>query len=524
MLKREEVLQTIQKDNNFDVVIIGGGSVGVGSALDCASRGYKTLLLESFDFAKGTSSRSTKLLHGGVRYLEQFHFHLVMDSLRERGLLLKNAPHLASWCEFIIPCYSYVDLAFYRAGLFLYDTLAKFPKGHCSYTISKASLIEKYPNVKKDGLVGGIVYWDATFDDARLALELSNSAIEEGAFCLNYAKVVAFNKDSDGKINQVEFTDTQTNQTYKINTKCVINATGIFSDSVRLLDDKNVAKIVQPSQGVHLMFHKDLFNTQQSLLVPKTSDGRVLFSVPWHDFIIVGTTDTPVENPSIEPKAQQVEVDFIIDNLNAYLEKKIKKEDIMAVYAGIRPLIKQNKSSTSSISREEHIEISSSNLISLVGGKWTSYRRICEKLVDNIISQTNLLQNAKSKTTEIKIHNYLSKAEQYSIPSEFRFYGSAYKILQSYEEDFDRLLSSKYVYNYAQVRYAIEYEQALSLDDVLARRIRLLFLDPQVCILIAKEVAIYMAKLLKKDVSWIDNQVEEFTKIAQNYVKTSYLK
>jgi len=459
-----------------------------------------------------------------VRYLEQFHFHLVMDSLRERGLLLKNAPHLARWCEFIIPCYSYFDLAFYRAGLFLYDTLGKFPKGHCSYTISKSTLLEKYPNVKQDGLVGGIVYWDATFDDARLALELSNSAIAEGAISLNYASVIAFDKNSDGKIEAVEFIDEETGQKYKVNSKCVINATGIFSDSVRLMDDKNAKHIVQPSQGVHLMFHKDLFNTQQSLLVPKTSDGRVLFSVPWHDFIIVGTTDTPVENPAIEPKAQQVEVDFIMDNLNAYLEKELTKDDIMGVYAGIRPLIKQDKSSTASISREESIEISPSNLISLVGGKWTAYRRICEKLVDHIIEKTKLLPNAKSKTTEIKIHNYLSNAEQHNIPSEFRYYGSAYKILQSYGEDFDRLLSSKYVYNYAQVKYAIQYEQALTLDDVLARRIRLLFLDPQVCLVISREVAIYMAKLLKRDVAWIDNQVEEFNKIAQNYVKTTYIK
>lgn len=523
-MKREEVINQIKNDNNFDAIIIGGGSVGAGVALDLSARGYKTLLLEQYDWACGTSSRSTKLLHGGVRYLAQMHFPLVMDSLKERDLLLQNAPHLAKYCAFIIPCYSLFDLAFYRAGLFLYDLLGKFPKNHCSYMVSKNKLINMYPNVKAEGLVGGIVYYDGTFDDARLNMELVNTAQAYGGLALNYAKVVNFHKQ-DGKISGLDVELTQgygSNEKITINSKCVLNTTGIFSDNIRKLDDKDCEDIVQPSQGVHIMFNKNLFNTKESLLVPKTSDGRVLFSVPWHDFVIVGTTDTKVEKAEIEPQAKQEEVDFIVANLNQYLNKPVSKNDISAIYAGIRPLIKQKGTSTSSISREEHMEISPSNLVSLIGGKWTAYRRICEKLADFVLDNKLLQTKSPCITESIKINNYLSQNELAEIPDEFKFYGKAYYTIKNYPE-FKDLIHPKYPYNYAQVKYAVENEYALTLADVLSRRIRLLFLDSNIALEVAPNVVKYMADLLNKDSIWVDNQIKEFEAISKNYLAKNYI-
>ncbi|MFL1780318.1 glycerol-3-phosphate dehydrogenase/oxidase [Candidatus Hepatincolaceae symbiont of Richtersius coronifer] len=515
MIKREEIISAVKSNPNFDVIIIGGGAVGLGAGVDASARGYKTLVIEKFDFAKGTSSRSTKLLHGGVRYLAQLNFHLVRDSLKEKERLYNNAPHLTKDCEFIIPCYSLFDLGFYRAGLFVYDVLAGYPKGHSSSFISKQQIIKRYPRIKQKGLIGGIIYHDGIFDDARLALSLADTISVNGSFALNYHEAVTLEKDN-GKIIGVKIKNTETAEEYVIKSQCVLNATGIFSDEVRKLDTGEHKITVEKAQGVHIVVNKSCISSEQALLIPKTSDGRVLFTVPWHENVIIGTTDTLVSEATIEPVALEAEIDFIISNINKYLEKPIGKEDIQTVYAGIRPLIKEETTNTAKISREERTTISDSNLVSVIGGKWTSYRRMSEKVIDFMIGK-KLLPDAPSKTKDLKLAGYLSRSEVNKIPEHLMVYGSNLAKLET-KEGFSEKIHPLLPYNISQIVYAVESEQARTVDDVLARRTRALFLNSRYAVEAAPKVAEIMAKHLNKDITWQNQQVKEFTEIAKNYL------
>jgi glycerol-3-phosphate dehydrogenase len=515
MIKRSDLLNKIKDTKQFDVVIIGGGAVGLGAGLDASSRELKTLVIEKYDFAKGTSSRSTKLLHGGVRYLAQLHFNLVKDSLREKERLYNNAPHLTKDCEFIIPCYKYFDMLFYRAGLFLYDVLAGFPKGHTSGFLSKAALIKKYPNIKQQGLVGGIVYHDGIFDDARLALSLSRSIIALKSFAINYCEAIDFIKEN-GKIVGVVVKDRLSGEEFTVSSSCVLNATGIFSDEIRNIDQPNSPAIVQQAQGVHIVVDKKHFNSAESLLIPKTDDGRVLFTVPWHGEVLVGTTDTKVEESKIEPVAFKEEINFIIGNINKYLEKPITEKDILSIYAGIRPLIKQDSSNTSAISREEKMVLSQSNLVSVIGGKWTSYRRMSEKVVDFLIAN-KLVKAGKSNTANLQLHGFLKREYVEILDDHIRQYGSDLKILKTLEGNEEKI-HPKMPFTKAQVLYALRYEQAQTVDDVLARRTRALFLNAKYAKEAAQTVAEIMAKELGKNQAWIKEQVAYFEDVAKNYI------
>lgn len=515
MIKRDELLGQIKTITKFDAIIIGGGAVGLGAGVDSATRGLKTIVLEKYDFAKGTSSRSTKLLHGGVRYLAQLHFHLVKDSLAEKVLLYKNAPHLTKDCEFIMPCYNYFDLLFYRTGLALYDTLAGFPKNQTSKFLSKQSIINKYPNIKKDKLIGGIAYHDGIFDDARLALSLSQTILDLNSYAINYCEVTSFLKENN-KIIGVTVKDTILEQEFTLHSSCVINATGIFSDKLRKIDDPKAENIVQSAQGVHIVVDQNCLPSKDALLVPKTEDGRVLFTVPWHNKVLIGTTDTPVSDSKIEPIPMIEEVDFIMQNINKYLDKPIQKTDIISVYAGIRPLIKEDKKNTSQISREEKIVVSDSNLVSIIGGKWTSYRRMSEKLIDFVLDK-EFIKAGQSKTANLKLHGYMPREKVALLDEHLQPYGENISVLQSLEGAKEKL-HPNLPFTKAQVIYAVRYEQAQTLDDVLSRRLRVLFLNAKQAIEMSTVVAHIMATELNKSVAWEHEQIELFKIIANNYI------
>ncbi len=367
-------------EKEWDIIIVGGGATGLGTALDSASRGYQTLLLEQADFAKGTSSRSTKLVHGGVRYLAQGNIGLVREALYERGLLLKNAPHLVKNVSFIIPNYHWWEGTFYTIGLGIYDLLAgKLSFGRTKH-ISKKKVVNKLPGINPKGLYGGVVYHDGQFDDSRLAINLAQTCLEHGATVLNYFKVTGLLKSDQQKISGVTAVDVETGEKYQLKAKVVINATGVFVDELLQMDKPGKRPLVRPSQGVHLVFDQSFMPSHDALMIPKTDDGRVLFAVPWHDKLVVGTTDTPIDSHSLEPIALEQEIDFILNTATKYFTKAPGRKDVLSIFAGLRPLAapQDDSSKTKEISRSHKLIVSESGLITITGGKWTTYRRMGE--------------------------------------------------------------------------------------------------------------------------------------------------
>lgn len=501
---RATMIEQLNAANQWDLVIIGGGATGVGSALDAAARGYKTLLIEGSDFAKGTSSRSTKLVHGGVRYLQQGNIKLVREALRERGNLLKNAPHLTSVQPFIVPVFSVWEKLFYGFGLKFYDLLSgKLSLGKTSI-LSARETIQKFPSINKKKLLGGILYYDGQFDDSQLVIEIAATASNKGATILNYFKATGFIKTA-GKITAVQCTDTLTNETYEIKTKAVINATGVFTNSILQMDDAINHNLVSPSQGTHLVINSNFFPTKDAMMIPKTDDGRVLFAVPWKNKIIIGTTDTPINTTSLEPKALEEEIDFLITHINRYNTIQITRNDVNSIYVGLRPLVKQKyKVNSALISREHHLNISKSGLVTITGGKWTTYRKMAADAVDNACFSGKLIKQICT-TSQIAIGNLNEKII----------------LLQSIikeDSNLNNRLDSNYEFTKADVVFAVKHEMAMTIEDVLARRNRLLFLDAKVAIQVAPIVASIMAKYLSKEKKWEMEEVENFTTMAKQYI------
>jgi glycerol-3-phosphate dehydrogenase len=503
-MNRSEMLERIKKrEKPWDIIIIGGGASGVGCAVDAASRGFDVLLLEQNDFGKGTSSRSTKLVHGGVRYLEQGDIFLVREALKERGILKQNAPHLVKTQPFIVPCYSFWQKFYYGIGLKVYDLLSgKYSFGKSQF-LSKEETLERLPNIKKENLTGGIIYYDGQFDDTRLLIDLIKSATENGAAILNCARVFGLTKNAERKINGVEFEDTESGEIFSLKSKVVLNATGAFTDDIRKLSDENSKKIIAPSQGIHLVFDKSFLKNEDAIMIPKTSDGRVLFVIPWNGKTIVGTTDTPIEKAELEPKPFEEEIEFILKTCENYLAKPPRREDVLSVFVGIRPLVKSTDSkNTAKLSRDHTIEIDDSNLLTLTGGKWTTYRNMAEDAINKAIDLADLADK-KCVTKELKIEDTKSKqiAEIIKENSE---------LAEKLHEDFP--------YQKADVINSLRFEMARSVEDVLARRTRILFLDANAAIRISREVAEIMAGELGKNGEWVESQVKEFKIIAQNYL------
>lgn len=521
MFKREVQIEQLQFTKNWDAIIIGGGATGLGVALDCASRGYKTLLLEQIDFAKGTSSRSTKLVHGGVRYLEQGNVDLVREALRERGLLMKNAPHLVRNQTFIIPNYSWFDSVLYTVGLKVYDFLSGKLSFGDSVRIGKKETSTRLTTLNKKHLKGGTVYHDGQFDDARLAVNIAQTCIENGATVLNYFKVKSILKNEKEIINGVVAKDVETGIEYKLNSKVVINATGVFSDEILKMDNSLAKKSIIPSQGIHLVFDKSFLPGEEAIMIPKTDDGRVLFLVPWHGKVLVGTTDSPIEKPSLEPKPLEKEVDFIIQNINRYLNKNVSRADVLSVFSGLRPLAapKDDSAKTKEISRSHKILVSKSDLITITGGKWTTYRKMAEDTVDKAI-QLNKLPKSICKTADLLIHGAHGASDFDNKTDYLSVYGTdkeeIEKLIQS-EPKLRELIHPSFPYTQAEIVFSIRNEMARTIEDILARRVRILFLDAKVAIELTPLVGEILQKELGETNAWKENQIADFLKTAKRY-------
>lgn len=518
-MNRNSTIKRLRKKSKiWDVVIIGGGATGLGCAVDAASRGYKTLLLEQEDFSKGTSSRSTKLVHGGVRYLQQGDISLVFEALNERGLMFKNAPHLVSNQSFVIPTYDWWGGPFYTIGLKVYDIMAGKLGFGSSKHLSRVEAIEALPTVEKDGLKGGVIYQDGQFDDSRMAISLAQTAVDYGASVINYCKVTGLIKKDD-LICGVAAMDSETGEEFSIKAKTVINATGVFSNEIIKMDEPEARDIVVPSQGVHLVLSKDFLPNEFAIMVPNTSDGRVMFAVPWHNQVVVGTTDTLMEGHSLEPVALDEEIDFLLETAGQYLVKRPTRRDIMSVFAGLRPLAKpaEGEKETKEISRGHKITISTSGLITIIGGKWTTYRKMAEDAIDKAVILGGL-PDRECITRHLPIHGFTMDADPHNNP--LAVYGiEKEKMLALSEEGkkYEGFLSEKLQIFKAQAAWAVRNEMARTVEDFLARRTRALFLDARESVRMAPDVAVVMAKELGKTRRWRLSQIEAYETVAQNY-------
>ena len=519
-MNREQMVAVIrERKEPWDVIVIGGGATGAGVAVDAASRGFATLLLEREDFAKGTSSRSTKLVHGGVRYLEQGNVSLVMEALKERGLLRQNAPHLVHDVPFIVPNYSWWEAPFYGIGMKIYDLLAfKYGFGK-SRILSREETLERLPTLKQDGLRGGVVYHDGQFDDARLLIHLIQTAVDHGATVLNYASVVELLKGEDGFIDGVVAVDGETSERYTLRGRSIVNATGIFTDEIRRLAEPEAKTMVSPSQGIHLVLDRSFLKGDSAVMVPHTSDGRVLFAIPWHEHTVVGTTDTPIDAASYEPLPFEQEIEFVLETAGEYLSRPPKREDVLSVYVGIRPLVKaagSDAGKTSALSRDHTIHIDQSGLLTIVGGKWTTYRHMAEDAVNHAVT-LGKLEDRKCVTHDLHIHGYIEGTEA---TGDLWVYGAdAEKIraLASTSPELAEVLHPDLPYIAAEVVWAAREEMARGVEDVLARRTRALFLNAHAAIAMAPQVAAMLAKELGKDEAWIRQEIVSFSELAKHY-------
>ncbi|WP_159021371.1 glycerol-3-phosphate dehydrogenase/oxidase [Formosa sp. L2A11] len=502
----------------YDFVIIGGGATGIGIALEASARGYSVALLEKSDFTKSTSSKSTKLMHGGVRYLAQGDIALVREAAVERGLALKNAPHITKTQSFIIPTHGLYDEILYTIGLTFYDLLAgKLSLGR-SRRISKAKTLKRISLINPDKISAGVVYYDGQFDDSRMAINVLQSAVEMGAEVVNYCAVDNLIKDANGKTIGVKAHDEIDGTQFEIKGKQVVNATGVFADDILQMDSPGAEKTIAPSQGVHLILDKSFLPGDDAITIPKTDDGRVLFLVPWHNRVIVGTTDTPLEKESLEPVALEEEIGFILATAGRYLTKAPKRSDVLSVYAGLRPLAapKKEGSKTKEISRSHKIYTAASGLLTIVGGKWTTFRRMGQDLVDKA-EENHSWKHIPSKTRHLKIHGYKINPD-YNNP--LHVYGSdEANILElSKQNGWDTSISDSMGVIEAQVIWAVRKEMALNIEDFLARRVRCQLLDAKESIKMAPKVAKIMAKELGKDDAWQTKQVANYIEVTSNYV------
>lgn len=514
-MNRIKSLKKISKKKIWDLVIIGGGSSGLGIAVDSASRGYKTLLIEKYDFSKGTSSRSTKLVHGGVRYLQNGDISLVIEALRERGIMRKNAPHLVRDLSFVIPSYDWWNSPFYGIGLKIYDMMSgKLGLGP-STLLKREEIIKLIPNVKKNGLKGGVIYHDGQFDDARMAISLAQTAENHGATLINYFGVEDLIKNNE-MIAGVVARDSIENKTYKIMAKGVINATGVFSDSITNLDIKKSKKTIVPSQGVHIVLDKSFLAGNHAIMVPHTTDGRVLFAVPWNNYVIVGTTDTQIEKSNIEPVPLDEEIKFILKNAGSYMKSAPTFKDIKSVFAGLRPLAapENNEKASKEISRHHKVTVSTSGLVSILGGKWTTYRKMAEDTVNTARSVAGL-QERECITHNLTIHGY-DYSSNWENP--IHFYGTDIEKIENLCSEGNSSISEKFFISKNQIIWSIRNEMAMTLEDVMARRTRCLFLDARESLKIAPKVLEIMGKEMKKKVDWIKNESANFEKVAKNYI------
>jgi glycerol-3-phosphate dehydrogenase len=521
-MRRDEMIARLDRET-FDILVIGGGASGLGVAVDAASRGYRTLLLEAHDFAKGTSSRSTKLVHGGVRYLEQLNFSLVTEALRERGLLYRNAPHLVSNLGFVVPRYRWWQGPFYGIGLKLYDALAGDLNLAKSRSLDRDATIAAIPNVEQEDLIGGTMYHDAQFDDARMAIHLARTAADHGAVLINYMEVVEILKagGGDGHTCGVVARDAEGKTLRRILARVVVNATGIFSDTLRWLDHPDATAMTAPSQGIHLVLDASFQPGPNAIMVPQTDDGRVLFLIPWHGRVLVGTTDTPMPSAEIEPRALPEEIEFVLRNAGRYLAKDPGRGDVLSVFAGQRPLVRGDDSDTKKISREHAVVVSNSGLVTIVGGKWTTYRKMAEDALVDAIAVGGLPERP-CVTESLHLHGALDRNDP-AFPVDYsrRVYGSDLAEVDAIAREDPGLalpLHPRLPYTGAQIVFGARREMARTLEDALARRTRALLLDARAASEIAPRAAALLARELGRDAAWVSDQVGAFRALAKGYL------
>ncbi len=519
-MNREVILRELheQSDIIWDIVIIGGGATGLGIALDAATRGYKTLLLEQSDFAKSTSSRSTKLVHGGVRYMAQGDLLLVMEALHERGLMMKNAPHITFNQEFIIPVYTLWDVILYTVGLKFYDLMAGRLSMGKSYFINREKTLKRLPLLKQKGLKGGVVYHDGQFDDSRMAISLASSCVKKGGTVINYCRVTGLNKNDNGKITGVKAVDMVSGKDIDVNAKLVINATGVFADEIARMDNPAARSTIRPSQGVHIVLDNSFLNSDSAIMIPKTDDGRVLFAIPWYNEVVVGTTDTPLDEVTLEPVALEKEINFILRTAEKYLVKPPHREDILCIFAGLRPLAAnhENPASTKEVSRRHKITLSSSGLLTIIGGKWTTYRRMAEETIDRGIS-AGFIEKRKCTTASLR----LTSLDMNSAPGRLHIYGEGmYEIENLVKEKPENgiQIDKRLPYTWSEIIWICRHEMPVTVEDILARRTRALFLNAKASEDIAGEVAGLMAEEFGYDTNWVDEQFVSYRQLVKNYL------
>ena len=517
-MNRNDALRRLASQS-WDMLIVGGGATGLGAAVDAATRGLQVALVEQHDFAKGTSSRSTKLIHGGVRYLQQGNVQLVAEALRERWLLIHNAPHLVRPLEFIVPSQKWFDTAYYGTGLKLYDLLAGKHSLGRSARLSRRALLDRIPTLKPQGLRGGTSYFDAQFDDARLAIALAKTAHQSGACLANYTKLVEVRKNASGRLMAAIIRDEHTQDVFEVPSQVIINAAGPFCDKVRQLDDPKAAPLITPSQGTHIVVDARFLPGDCALMIPRTRDGRLIFAIPWQGATVVGTTDTKLSKASLEPKPLPEEIEFLLDTLNPYLNDPIGTGDIRSAFSGIRPLVAaDSQRSTAKLSREHRILVDpKSAMLTVTGGKWTTYRKMAEDTIDRAVEVGQLSAN-ECQTSSLALYGSPGSAVE---SGALAGYGSDADLIRNRMRQDPTLAQRAHPdlpLSVGEISWACEQEMAQSVEDVLARRSRWLTLDARNSIAAARKVAEVMALLLQRDASWIERQVHDFTNVASAYI------
>jgi glycerol-3-phosphate dehydrogenase len=517
-LVREENLDRLRDRKTWDVVVIGGGATGLGSAVDAALRGYRTLLLEACDFASGTSSRSTKLVHGGVRYLAQGNIALVREALHERGVLLRNAPHLVHRREFLVPAYQWFALPYYGIGLKIYDWMAGTLRLGRSRWLRSSDVLSRMPAIRSQSLRGGVIYTDGQFDDSRLAIALARTFADLGGTALNYVPVIGFRR-REGRIALVVARDSETGAELRVETRSVINAAGVHVDTVRRMDEPAAAALMTPSQGAHVVIDSSFFPGETALLIPHTDDGRVLFAIPWHSRVLVGTTDTPVNDVASEPRPLRDEIGYLLGYLDRYLKRSPGLDDVLSTFAGLRPLLRGRAGAlTAKLSREHAVIVSDSGLVTITGGKWTTYRPMASDAVDHAV-KVGGLASTTSSTASLKLHGWREPERDGALS--LAVYGSdapGVSAICKERSEWAQPIHPALPYVAGEAIWAARNEAARCVADVLARRTRALFLDARASIAAAPKVAALLAAELGRDAAWRDQQVAEFTKLAACYL------
>ncbi len=516
---RTEILHQLGRQTDpWDVLVIGGGATGLGAAVEAASRGYRTLLVERFDFAKGTSSRSTKLVHGGVRYLEQLNLTLVVDALRERGHMLRNAPHLVHDLSFVVPGYSYSSLPYYGLGLKVYERLSgRLSLGRSEF-LSRKSTLERLPGLVADGLRGGILYHDGQFDDARYAIALLRTFQDLGGTAINYVEAVGLLRRG-GKLAGIQARDREDGAVFDLQAKVLINACGAYTEDILAMDGGLHGPLLAISQGTHFVLPHSFLAGDSALMIPKTADGRVLFAIPWQGATLVGTTDEPIEGTPAEPRALISEKKFLLDHITRYFDRTPRAAEILSVWSGLRPLVRKGGGKTSQLSRDHAILVSPSGLVTVTGGKWTTYRRMGQDAVDRACKVASLPKRA-SHTLELRLHGWTADSAA-TAPAWERVYGSDLPMLQALSREdagLDALLHPRLPFRLREVVWSARYEMARTVEDVLARRTRALFLDARAAIEAAPVVASLLARELKRSEDWKQRDLTAFMEIAKGYL------